>query len=92
MKLADLQAEGFSFADCEAQLERVEILYDDVKAALQRAWVELRMPIPVVIDILEQFSRIRRMARQMVKATRYLSELYSVAELQIPETAEVIAQ
>jgi phosphate:Na+ symporter len=92
MKLADPQAEGFSFADCEARLERVQVLYDDVKAALLRAGAVVRIPVPAVIDILEQNSRIRRMARQMVKATRYLGELYSVAEVQIPETAEVIAQ
>jgi hypothetical protein len=32
------------------------------------------------------------MARQMIKAMRYLSELYVVADIQIPETIEAADQ
>ena len=91
MGLANPDAEEFSFADCEAQLELVQHSYDDVKEALLHAGAELRTPIPEMIDILEQNSRIRRMARQMVKAMHYLSEVYRVSEAQIPETTEVVA-
>ena len=62
--------------------------YDDVKAELLLAGAELRIPVPLMIDILEQNSRIRRMARQMFKAMSYLSELHTVAEVQLPETGE----
>jgi len=85
MELANPGAEGFSFADCETQLERVQLSYDDVKAALLNAGAELRIPIPEMIDVLEQNSRIRRMARQMVKAMHYLSEVYLVSRVRVPE-------
>ncbi len=92
MKLADPEAENFSFAECEAQLHRVQMSYDDAKAALLRAGAQLQVPIPVMIDTLEQNSRIRRMARQMVKAMRNLSELYTVAEVRIPQAKEIVEQ
>lgn len=89
MNLADPQAEGFSFTDCETQLQQVQVAYDDVKAALLFAGAELRIPIPRMIEILDQNSRIRRMARQMVKAMHYLSEVYTVAEMRTKKVAEV---
>jgi len=92
MELANPDAEGFSFADCETQLGRVQTSYDDVKAALLRAGAGLRIPIPGMIDVLEQNSRIRRMARQMVKAMHYLSEIYTVAGVQAPEAAEAVTR
>jgi phosphate:Na+ symporter len=84
MKLADPEAEGFSFTECETQLEEVQTSYDEVKAALLHAGAELRTPIPEMIDIMEQNSRIRRMARQMYKAVHYLSEIYAVVEVKEP--------
>ena len=62
--------------------------YDDVKAELLLAGAELRMSVPLMIDILEQNSRIRRMARQMFKAMSCLSELHTVTEVQLPEASE----
>ncbi|MDH5767249.1 MAG: hypothetical protein OEZ38_14635, partial [Gammaproteobacteria bacterium] len=56
-----------------------------LKEELLQAGAELRIPIPAMIDILEQNSRIRRMPRQMVKAMRYLSELLMVAEVKLQE-------
>ncbi|MDH5572574.1 MAG: Na/Pi cotransporter family protein [Gammaproteobacteria bacterium] len=75
MELANPEAENFSFENCEAQLEYVQIAYDDIKASLLKAGAELRTLIPEMIEVLDQNSRIRRMARQMVKAMRYLNEL-----------------
>jgi phosphate:Na+ symporter len=92
MELSDPEAKGFSLAACEEQLERMQVSYNDVKAVLAHAGVELRTPVPGVIDHLDQMSRIRRMARQMIKAMRYLSELYVVADIQIPETIEAADQ
>ena len=74
LTMANPEVDGFSIAECEAQLQRVQVSYDDVKAALLLAGAELRTPIPGMIDVLEQNSRIRRMARQMFKAMHYLSE------------------
>jgi phosphate:Na+ symporter len=81
IQLTDPKAKGFSFAECEAQLEEVQTSYDNVKATLLHAGAELRTPIPEMIDILEQNSRIRRMARQIYKAVHYLSEIYAVIEV-----------
>jgi len=92
MGMVSPEAEKFSIVECEAQLERVQQSYDAVKAALLHAGAKLRIPIPGMIEILEQNSRIRRMARQMFKATHLLSELYTVAEMRVPEVAEEVVQ
>jgi phosphate:Na+ symporter len=89
MRLSDPEAEGYSFVQCEEQLDRVQVSYDDIKTELLEAGAALRAPIPEIIDILEQNSRIRRMARQMFKAMHYLSELYTVVEVMQPEAKEV---
>ena len=94
MGLANPEVEGYSFAECEAQLERVQVSYEDVKISLLRAAAELRTSIPGVIDILEQNSRVRRMARQMVKAMRNLNDLNSVTkhQRQDPAVTETVAE
>ena len=92
MELADPEAEAFSIESCKAQLKTVEAAYDEVKAALLNAGAELRTPIPGVIDILDQNNRIRRMARQMVKAMRDLNELYTSTKVKASEPAEVANQ
>ena len=86
MKIANPEEDGFSFAECELQLDQVQAAYDDIKAALLQAGAELRVPIPAMIDILDQNSRIRRMPRQMVKAMHYLSELSMIAEVRVKES------
>jgi len=92
MRTANPGEVDFSFAACDAQLQQVQVSYEDVKADLLRAGAELRIPIPVMIDILDQNSRIRRMARQMVKAMHYLGELLTVAEVPVPEEKSPVAQ
>ncbi len=92
MKLADPEVEGFSITECEAQLQRVQASYDDVKETLLHAGAGLRIPVPAMIDILEQNSAIRRMARQMYKAILYLGGLYTAAEVQAPETTGDVVQ
>jgi hypothetical protein len=85
MKISNPEEAGFSFAECELQLDRVQSAYDEVKSDLLQAGAELRVPIHVVIDIIDQNSCIRRMARQMVKAMHYLSELSMMAEVKTLE-------
>ena len=87
MGLANIEVEGFSYAQCEAQLAQVQDAYDEAKSVLLAAGAKMHTPIPSIIDILDQNSRIRRMARQMIKAMRYLSEVYIVAEVTLAETA-----
>ena len=91
MELANPEKEGFSFTDCKQQLDQVQIAYDEVKATLLHAGAGLRTPIPEMIALLEQNSRIRRMARQMIKAMAHLSELYTVTQVKTPEVIEAVA-
>jgi phosphate:Na+ symporter len=92
MNMANPEEVDFSFTECELQLDRVQAAYGDVKADLLQAGAELRVPIHVVIDIIDQNSCIRRMSRQMVKAMHYLSELSRIAKVKstepIPEPAD----
>lgn len=92
MKLANPEMEEFSFLDCKIQLEQVQAKYDDVKTELLHAGAELRTPIPGVIKVIEQNSQIQRMARQMFKAMKNLSELYTISESQIPEKEKVMLE
>ena len=92
MELANPERENFSFANCKEQLDQVQLSYDDVKAILLHAGAGLRAPIPAMIDLLEQNSRIRRMARQMIKAMRHLSELYTVIQVKVAEEIKTVAE
>jgi phosphate:Na+ symporter len=88
MNLANPEDEQFSMPACEAQLGTVQETYEETKAVLLRAGAELRVPIPRMIEILDQNSRIRRMARQMVKAMSLLSGVYLGADIQKPQAEE----
>lgn len=74
IELANPEKKGFSLAECEAQLDIVQIAYDDTKTSLLQAGAELRTPIPGIIDTLETNSQIRRMARQLFKAIHFMSD------------------
>ncbi|TCS64702.1 Na/Pi cotransporter family protein [Varunaivibrio sulfuroxidans] len=84
--LTNPEIKDFSLAGCEALLEQVQSSYDDVKSALLIAGAELRSPVSGLIELVERNSHIRRMARQMVKAMRYLNALYVINDIQFPET------
>jgi phosphate:Na+ symporter len=79
MEISNPENTDFSFADCELQLDRVQTTYDEVKASLLQAGVERRIAISIMMDNIDQNSRIRRMARQMLKAMHYLSQLSMIA-------------
>ncbi|MFV2004345.1 MAG: Na/Pi cotransporter family protein [Gammaproteobacteria bacterium] len=90
MKMANHEEEGFSFTDCDTQMQQVRDSYDSLKESLLQAGAELRIPIPLMIDILEQNSRIRRMPRHMLRAMHYLGELSMTADVTLPEpTSEI---
>ena len=92
MTLSNAEDDGFSMTEYEGQLQKVQTAYDDVKEALLIAGAELHIAIPGMIDILEQNSRIRRMARQMFKATHLLDELYKLVAVRLPEATETVEQ
>ncbi|MDB4584143.1 Na/Pi symporter [Draconibacterium sp.] len=75
VQLIDPEDAAFSYADCVIRLEQMQIDYESVKFALMQAGSELRVPIPLIIDIVDQNSRIRRMCRQLVRAMGLLDEI-----------------
>ena len=83
---------GFSYEECELQLNQVQTTYEEVKGALLLSGVELRVPIPMMIDLIDQNSRIRRMTRQMVKALHFLNELFITAEIMVPDLKRKLEQ
>lgn len=92
IKMADLEKEAFSFSDCEIQIEQMKIAYKELKESLLQAGAALRIPVPLMIDILEQNNRIRRMPHEMVRAMRYLSELSVPAKVDSEEVEQDIEQ
>jgi len=66
---------AYDYADCTRQYDRLQVAYEEIKAALMLAGSELRVPIPLIIDIIDQNSRIRRLCRQLMGAVRILDEL-----------------
>ena len=81
INLANPEETLISIGECDFQLEQVQSAYDEVKAALLLAGAELRISIPVMIDLIDQNSRIRRMSRQLVKAMFLLGELLGTPEM-----------
>jgi phosphate:Na+ symporter len=92
MKFANIGSEGFYLDNCERQLEKVQQSYDNVKASLLNSGAQLRARIPLVIDVVEQNSHIRRMARQMLKALRLLDEVYKAGEFQVEEKIDGVLE
>jgi phosphate:Na+ symporter len=87
IKLAIPGEADFSYAECERQLGQVQNDYDDLKASLLRAGTASRIPIPQMIDVVEQNSRLRRMARQLVKGMNFLNEVFVATSTILPEAA-----
>ncbi|MEH6550606.1 MAG: Na/Pi cotransporter family protein [Pseudomonadales bacterium] len=88
MEMADPADSSFSYAECDLELDRMQQVYEDVKEALLAAGVALRIPIPAMIDILDQNSRIRKMLRQLVKAMHYLSELSVTTDTEVKDAEQ----
>lgn len=85
INITDLDADAFSKTELEKQLDKVQLLYEEVKTALLHAGVELRIPIQNMNDMLEQVSSIRRMVRQLYKASRNLNDIYEFAGMHARE-------
>ena len=79
---------NFSYIECEQQLEHIQVRYDDLKDTLLKAGTESRIPIPLVIDLIEQNSRLRRMVRQLLKALKCLSEVLVSTGTSLPRAEQ----
>ncbi len=89
--LANPEDERFSLKACEQQLRLIEDGYDEIKAVLLQAGVDLRAPIPAIIDVIDQNSRSRRLARELVKAMRQFDLLRTAIEIG-PDDTEATAE
>jgi len=87
IKMAKPGEADFSYSECERQLGQVQIDYDDLKVSLLKAGTASRIPIPQMIDVVEQNSRLRRMARQLVKGMNFLNEVFVATSTILPEAA-----
>ena len=85
IKMAKPGEADFSYPECERQLGQVQIDYDDLKVSLLKAGTASRIPIPQMIDVVEQNSRLRRMARQLVKGMNFLNEVFVATSTILPE-------
>ncbi len=72
---ADTDADNFDLDAAESLLVQIENGYDEIKAVLLEAGVERRVPVAAIIDVIDQNSRARRYARELVKALRRLDSL-----------------
>lgn len=75
IRMTDPELEDFSFSTCDEQMQRVRESYDELKGSLLQAGAERRIRIPLMIEILDQNSRIKRMPRHLLRAMHYLVEV-----------------
>lgn len=75
INLVNPEATGFSFDEYQQQLDQIEAEYDALKASLLQAGTRLSLPIPQMIDVIDQNGRLRQMARQVTRAMYYLGEI-----------------
>ena len=77
----DISAEAFSLSECDTALATLLGNYHQLKADTLTASARRRIGVHDMQETLEQLSRTRRMAEQMLKGTHYLLELYQFVAL-----------
>ena len=75
----DLEDEKFSLVDCDERLEKFDAHYHELKEHMLTAGARQRIRIRDMSLTNEQMSRIRRLAEQMVKATRVMAHLMAAS-------------
>jgi len=80
----DVLAEGFSMDECNRLLDELNIVYEGLKVLILETGAVSGVEISTMSALLEQNSNIRRLVTQMVKAARYLSALFTLAEITKP--------
>jgi len=80
----DVLAEGFSVDECNRQLDELNSVYEELKVLILETGAVSGVDISTMSALLEQNSNIRRLVTQMVKAARYLSALFTLAEIAKP--------
>ena len=80
----DVQAEGFAVEECNKQLDELNVIYEELKVLILETGAVSGVNISTMSALLEQNSNIRRFITQMVKAARYLSALFAIANYPKP--------
>jgi phosphate:Na+ symporter len=75
LQAVDPHSEGYDVAAAERMLLAMEDAYQSLKAHLLRAGSEGRLRTEQMVELLEFYSRIRRLLQQAVKGGRYLHGL-----------------
>lgn len=81
LDMSNVQIEGFSITDCDEELDKLNHRYDELKTRILEIGVDSGVDIASMSALLEQNSNTRRLVTQMVKAARYLSRLFVVADI-----------
>jgi len=89
LQMANPQAEGYDAATAERMLASMEDAYHSLKAHLLRAGSEGRLRTEQMVELLEFYSRMRRLLQQAVKGARYLYGLLRLTAVQ-PVAAESV--
>lgn len=84
----DVRAADFDTNDCEQALARLELHYKELKELILETGAESGITVQEMSVLLEQYSNIRRLSEQMIKATRFLSALYINTTLSNKQNAE----
>lgn len=87
---ADPAQEDFSIDRNEAELREVEGRYKELKEQLLEAGATSRIHLALMSEQIEQLWRSRRVARQAIKAARYLSQLRQAVAGEVREPAPVV--
>ena len=75
LRSTDINAEDFTLGNNDQHLQEVEAAYHALKANILQAGVQGRVNLPDMSHLLEQISRMRRLANQYLKGNRYLKDL-----------------
>lgn len=79
LQAVDPQADGYDAVAAERMLMGMEDAYQSLKAHLLRAGSEGRLRTEQMVELLDLYSRIRRLLQQAVKGGRYLDGLLDLA-------------
>lgn len=91
LQAADPQAADYDSGAADRMLAAMEDAYQSIKAHLLRAGSEGRLRTEQMVELLEFYSRIRRLLQQAVKGARYLHRLLDLAAVARQKKDEVAA-
>ena len=91
IEMTDLEAEDFSLAECNIQLQDIAELASQTKTQLLNAGIDMGMDVQVMSDILDQNSHIQRFADELVRGIRHIHENLVVGEVTKSATDEAAA-